>query len=146
MHSSNFEIDYLRTTEELENNPYPWNLHTLCTSYYIEDHKLPTAGSISKSHEDTYTYENDLKSQEEDHRLPCHVLERVRKEGSYVYKVALSLSDTETIVVADFPRGDDGVQLYDKAYSQMWHMEQAFRHKMYVPDDIFPKNWMNKEE
>jgi hypothetical protein len=139
VHSSNFEADYLRTPDELEKEPYPWNLHTICTNYY------------SKDSTDSYIYESSLVNNENKYRLPCQVLERVEEddkeeEESYVYTVEIKLSDTETIFARGYPNDEHGVDLYDKAYSQMWHMQQAFRNKMYIPDDIFPENWITKEQ
>ena len=82
--------------------------------------------------------------------LPCRVLERVSKDDdddeSYVYTVELQMTDDDVVVAHGYPHDDSGVQLYDKAYSPMWHMKETFRHKMYVPDDIFPEGWMTKEE
>ena len=134
VHSSLFHTEYLRTPDELKNNPYPWNLHTLCS---------PTFKKSGR----TYTFVKDTKRKGE--KIKCRVLHR--KEASlddgdetspYLYTVEVQQGD-ETIVVDDFPRLDYGIDLYDKAYSPMWHMEQAFRHKMFIPDDIFPESWMN---
>jgi hypothetical protein len=75
-------------------------------------------------------------------------LERIELKGGqrdkFVYTVEIDLP-SETIIAKGFPRQEDGIDLYDKAYSQMWHMEDAFRHKMYIPDDMFPETWMNKK-
>jgi hypothetical protein len=126
-------VDYLRTPDELEEEPYPWNLHTLCTNYYSNDST------------DSYIYESSLINNENEYRFPCQVLERVEEEESYVYTVEIKLSDTETTFARGYPNDEHGVDLYDKAYSQMWHMQQAFRKQIYIPDDIFPENWMTKE-
>lgn len=75
--------------------------------------------------------------------------------GNYLYEVELTLpsrgSGTDTteekkVVVRDFPRHEGGIQLYDKAFSPSWHLPQAFRHKIYIPDDIFPESWMNVDQ
>jgi hypothetical protein len=136
VHSSNFETTFLRTLEELKTNPYPWNLHTLCSHSYK-----------SSGYDGSYTYSRLPKSKDK-HRSPCRVLERLELKGSqkdtFLYTVEIDLPD-ETIVIKGFPQQEDGIELYDKAYSQMWHMENAFRHQMYIPDDMFPASWMNRQ-
>lgn len=131
IHSSKFQEEYLRTTEELKENPYPWNLHTLCSEAF-------------KKANDGYTHDKSV--QKTSAKYHCHVLERKEVEissgTSHVYTVEIDYKD-EKIVAANFPRGENGIQLFDKAYSQMWHTKNAFRHKISIPDDIFPKSWIN---
>ena len=128
VHSSVYQIDYLKTPEEQKNDPYPWNLHTLCTN------------SFDKAGGGRYAYVKTRRKNKE--RLPCRVLERAESDGEYRYTVEVDRPDGK-VVVNGFPWHNNGIDLYDKAYSPMWHMEQAFRHKMYIPDDMFPENWMN---
>jgi hypothetical protein len=146
VHSTKYVVDYLRTPEELETNPYPWNLQTLCVNSYGRD--------LEK---DKYTY----RKPETTARVHCRVLERHQvnptnqarfgpgsdKPAKYLYTVELTILDDDgseqKVVVHDVPRHDDGINLFDKAYSQSWHMEHAFRNKMYIPDDIMPESWLN---
>jgi len=131
VHSSKFKTVYLRTPTELTKAPYPWNLLTLCTDVYETDTK-------GTSH--TYVKSQDFEPLQ---LLPCRVLKRTSKPGGeYVYTVELQEGEDEKVVVRGYPRGQDGINLYDKAYSTMWHMKEAFRHKIAIPDDIFPTNWM----
>lgn len=148
VHSTQFLVDFLRTPEELETDPYPWNLHTLCTDSY---RKGPGG--------DAYTYVKPATTTED--RVHCRVLERHQVPSSdrarvgtndigpesYVYSVELTILEQETgekkVIVHNYPRRDNGINLYDKAYSQSWHLENAFRHKMYIPDDIMPPSWLN---
>ena len=65
-----------------------------------------------------------------------------RKKSEYLYTVEIEHGEKK-VIVRDVPRDDNGVELVDKAYSQMWHMKNAFRNKMYIPDDMFPESWMN---
>ncbi|VEU38802.1 unnamed protein product [Pseudo-nitzschia multistriata] len=140
VHSSKFETDYLRTPDELLEEPYPWNLHTLCTEYYT---KKP--GDLENSYSSTFV------SDRAEQLLPCRVLDRISledddEEEDYLYTVEIQTSENSVVVVHDYPRSDNGIQLYDKAYSPMWHMKEAFRHKIAVPDDVFPENWMTKQD
>jgi hypothetical protein len=129
VHSSLFNLEYLKMPEEQRSDPYPWNLHTLCTN------------SFKKTGAGRYRYMKPGQKHKE--KVPCRVVERVGSNSVYLYTVELDHPDEGRIVVHDYPRQDYGVDLYDKAYSPMWHMENAFRHKMYIPDDMFPEHWMN---
>merc|ERR1711865_681659 len=76
---------------------------------------------------------------------------------AYVYTVEIEVPDfgrddndddedhatapTRLVVVHGYPQQDDGIALYDKAYSQHWHMKEAFRHKLAIPDDMMPVSW-----
>jgi len=37
----------------------------------------------------------------------------------------------------------EGIALYDKAFSSDWHMPNAFRHYIAIPDDVIPEAWLN---
>jgi hypothetical protein len=140
IHSSQFDIEYLRTEMELETYPYPWNLQTLCSDSFTKK------GNIFK-------YSNSTRKSGE--KFPCIVLERKKvheTHGSetalvskYLYIVEVD-NKGKKVVVHNVPREQNGVELVDKAYSQMWHMKNAFRNKMYIPDDIFPLSWINLPE
>ncbi|KAL3907151.1 MAG: hypothetical protein SGILL_008986, partial [Bacillariaceae sp.] len=126
-HTTKYQLERLKTPEEQKNDPYPWNLNPLCID------------SFDKTGGGRYEY---VKSKTKKW-LPCRVLERVESPGgSYLYTAEVDHPDGK-VVVHGFPWHGTGIDLYDKAYSPMWHMEQAFRHKMYIPDDMFPENWMN---
>jgi SET domain len=138
VHSRHYIIPYLRTLGELETDPYPTNLHTMCNPSFRQD------GNGRHAYQKSTQKSND--------RVHCSVLKREMSErlGTNVYQVELVLpnnndtADENTLVVVDgFPRGNDGIQLYDKAYSTSWHLPNAFRHKMSIPDDMFPESWMN---
>ena len=128
VHSSKFETEYLLTPEELLEKPYPWNLQTLCTDNFIMN--------------DDTSINVYFESNDQANLLPCRVLKRTRKDDDYFYTVELQMNEDNLVIAQDFPHGDNGVKLYDKAYSSMWHMKEAFRHKLFVPDDMFPENWM----
>ena len=135
VHSTKFETEYLFTPEELVEEPYPWNLHTLCTDFYTRD-----SDETFKFH--TPSAENENPSDV----LPCRVLNRVFENEEYTYTVEIQTTHDSSVIAHGYPRDNTGIQLYDKAYSPMWHMKEAFRHKMFVPDDLFPKNWMSNQE
>ena len=133
VHASKFNPEYLSTASELAEKPYPWNLHTLCfDSYALREGVLVYA----ESHDSGGQVDVDL--------LPCTVVDRTPAEGeNYTYTVEIQVSDDEMDVIQGYPQGERGVDIYNIAYTTMWHMKEAFRHKMAVPDDVFPENWMN---
>lgn len=134
VHSTKFQTEYLRTPEELLEEPYPWNLHTLCTDFYT----MP-------DDDDVNIYTDPLKNEVPSNLLPCRVLERFYKYEEYFYTIEIQFSEDNVVVAQDYPNDAEGIQLYDIGYSPMWHMKEAFRHKLYVPDDVFPKNWMTNQ-
>jgi hypothetical protein len=97
-----------------------------------------------------YRYARNIRTKKE--KFFCRVLERTdvvhshdKESVKYLYTVEINTTGGK-VVVHDFPRQDDGVNLYDKAYSPMWHMKDAFRHKIMIPDDMFPESFMNRGE
>ena len=109
--------------------PYPWNLHTLCTDSYAV-------------REEEFVYVESFVEPDSMNVLPCTVVGRKKKGDEYFYTVELQTDEDDIHIIEGYPKGGNGVDLYNIAYSSMWHMKEAFRHKLFVPDDIFPKNWM----
>jgi hypothetical protein len=132
MHSSEFpEEPYYRTAKELESNPYPSNLIVMCQ----ESYSVGPGGS----------YEWLPLLNEKPERVYCEVLERFENApSSYEYTVSMTLADGEEIQVRGVPKS--GIFLYDKAFSADWHLPNAFRHPIAIPDDIFPESWTNLPE
>jgi hypothetical protein len=142
VHSSQFlPVEYFRTQHELQSKPYPPNLHTMCSESY-------------RKSDSTGTYQFVPVLRPNPRRVYCTVLMRKqelqddRDEGDavYTYTVQLELSteggsDESTIVVHGMTT--DGLFLYDKAYTNDWHLQNAFRHTMMIPDEIFPESWKN---
>lgn len=126
-------MKYLRTVDELEEDPYPWNLHTLCTDSYAVRNEISV---FVESY-----FDSDAAKV-----LPCSVLERQEVGGNYTYTIEIQFSEDDTEIVDGYIRGENGVDIYNIAYSSMWHMKEAFRHKMAVPDDIFPESWKTVQE
>lgn len=126
MHSSQYQVNELKTPAELREDPYPSNLVTICAeSYRLEDGKYVFIPILR----DWNIY------------VPCEVLSKVHGKK---YTVKLTKSDNENITVYNVPY-PQGVKLVDRAYSQDWHLPNAFRHKIMIPDDLFPAQWRNLE-
>lgn len=128
VHSKSWPESFLRTVEELQSNPYPSNLHTMCFR------------SFRQEASNTFSWIPVLRK--DNQRVHCRVLRRFFGEGeTFAYDVEMLLSATERIVVKNVP--GDGIFLYDKANSTDWHMPNVFRHEIMIPDDLFPPTWAN---
>jgi hypothetical protein len=122
----------LKTPAERLGDPYPPNLQTLCRESYRKD-----------SATGKYVFLPVLRN--DDTRVHCEVLKRrphPKKKRMFLYTVRMTTATGQEIEVRDVPQ-PQGIDLYDKVFSQDWHLPQAFRNKMYVPDDIFPESWKN---
>lgn len=145
MSRSEWPEKYIRTIDEAE---YPDNLVTLCIESY------------TTSDDDTSYWLPVLV--ETPHRVYCRALERFESErtsddeddndnniakkgtATYTYTVELDVtvgSESTKIVVHDVP--EEGIFLLDRAYSQDWHLPQAFRHEIMLPDHLMPPAWHN---
>lgn len=126
VHSTKYKIDLLKTPSERKDDPYPPNLETVCAeSYRVQGTK--------------YVHVPVLRNWKV--YVPCEVVDRTTA-GKYVVKL---LGDS-TITIYNVPYDGKALVLVDKAYSQDWHLPQAFRHKIGIPDDIFPEVWKNLKE
>ena len=135
VHSSDYALEKLKTPSEQLSTPYPPNLHTLCINSYTKDGlgRFVFAPVLRK----------DTK------RVYCEVLERSHDDASrnYYYTVKLQISEaTDEMITVHKVTRPDGIDLYDKVFSQDWHLPHTFRHKIYVPDDVFPENWKNLKQ
>ena len=127
IHSSEWN-ERLRTLEELSSDPYPPNLLTLChESYRVDGDRNVFVPPTRPSHI----------------RVHCDVLERSSEEP-YEYKVKMYRgSDQEPVTVEGVPHGEGGLEMVDKLKSADWHLPNAFRHPITIPDDILPESWKN---
>jgi hypothetical protein len=122
---------YFRTEKELESNPYPPNFNMMCQESYRVG---PDGG-----------YEWVALLHDGPERVYCNVLERSEgRTAPYAYTVSMKLAEGDEIQVTGVPKS--GIFLYDKAFSADWHLPNAFRHPIAIPDDIFPESWINLPE
>jgi hypothetical protein len=116
----------LLTQEEQQTRPYPSNLHTLCVPNYILDNN------------GGYQFAPPVSSTSE--RVHCQVINR--DPSGLSYDVTMLVGDEEVFVRSVT---SDGIELVDKARTADWHLPNAFRHEIMIPDDIFPEAWRNKK-
>jgi hypothetical protein len=130
-HSTEWKELFFRSAEELQTNPYPPNLITMCyESYTLTD--------------DGESYEWIPVLRALNFRIYCDVVDRFEptEEGkNATYTVTMHLDSGDDIVVRNVEQ--DGIFRYDKAFSQDWHLPNPFRHEIMIPDDMIPEAWLN---
>lgn len=131
VHSSKWEETYLRTFEELETNPYPSNLQTMCIESYGRD--------------ENGDFEFVPVLRETTYRKHCDVVSRrLDENGTWLYDVDLKLDENDEdswITVKNYD--STGVALYDIPFTTDWHLPNVFRHEIAIPDDVMPEAWKN---
>lgn len=143
----------VKTVEELQNNPYPDNLQTIC--YYDNDAHLLR---VDEENHTVYTRWQDEEDEESPHEClrPCKILERYpdADDGELLYKAEmLNFEGASRLPFCLLEGGRhisrdltyDGILLVDKAYSSDMFLEQAFRHEIGVPKDFFPRRWLRQK-
>ena len=151
-----------RTTEELEEDPYPSNIRTACL-YWLEDDELYNPDVEDNTVADDWiTDGSDLvaAAKTSDNRdlfvWPCDVLFREKDENdNYFYNVEILQNDAEeeeTVwFVKDYPRiltnvTKDIIQFRTNAYMSDQHLRDVFRSHLRIPNEIFPQQWKDMEE
>jgi hypothetical protein len=135
IHSTEWNETTFRTVKEQETNPYPPNLVVMCYESYTTDSDGQHAWLEPLRHSSDRNY--------------CSVVDRYENPNSeeddddddYLYTVLMDLEDGSNVTVVDVPK--HGIYLYDRAFTADWHLPNAFRHEMAIPDDIFPEAWKN---
>ena len=148
VHSTEWDEPFLRTVDELKLNPYPGNLQTMCIRSYtiLQD----DGGAVYVDIEDDDAVRTD--------RWHCDVMaRRGNEDDGYVYDVNLLTDipqtnedgeedeEAESELVWVYIRDMDAnaVMLTDKSFTADWHLPNAFRHYIQIPDDVIPEPWLN---
>ena len=148
----------LRNEKEQVDHPYPSNVQISCFYQYSVYHKKKNAGilasssSSSSSEVTTVKWQMDRRTFEFENLRPCSVLEREKlPNGQWSYKMLIKnryglpkeemIPKGEMHVVGSMPRG--AIRFTDKIYSTDQHLPNAFRHEIGIPDEIFPREWMD---
>jgi hypothetical protein len=124
----------IRTKQEQESDPYPANLELRCheqTMYFLQD---PSGSWINPS----------FGWQPAEEGYECEVLERVPRGVDHVYTVRLKHTDGQFHVARNVTRAF--VAFFDRPYSTDMHLPWAFRHKLIIPDAMFPDSWKTSKE
>jgi hypothetical protein len=128
VHASEWKGPLLTEREEKE-TPYPPNLITVCTETYSRDEN------------GDFVFTPILR--ETSARIHCTVVDRTQNENEdYVYTVRYKRDRKDARIIKNVP--EKGVELVDRLQTADWHMLNAFRHEIMIPDDIFPESWKNR--
>ena len=159
----------LRTMEEQIDDPYPTTLQIRCKlninhrGAYL--HVMETIPFFTRE----FNAENDIPDDSDDkHVHNCNITDRYPKEDEeessddeeeeeyagheYLYSVTLEVQKeagendeavTELHEVEMVPRR--AFEFANLRYTSDVFLKGAFRHEMILPDELFPKAWMNKE-
>jgi len=129
----------LRTEFELIENPIP-NVELWCNSvFWMKPHwrAFHANGTL-----------DDFAATADAQIYPCDILRyKEDKDGNYLYSALVWHEDKATkhvSVVAkieDVPR--QAFKYFDRPYTSDTFLENAFRHPIYIPDELFPSIWRN---
>jgi hypothetical protein len=127
-HSTEWNEPTLKTLSEISEAPYPPNLITLCRLSYRVEGKRNVFMSPQR---DPLT------------RYYCDVLDR-SSQAPYRYRVKIYVGNEGQSVIVEDVTSPEGIELTDKIKTADWHLPNAFRHPISIPDDIMPDAWKNK--
>jgi len=157
----------LRTMDEQTTDPYPHSVQLMCrvnlnhnTAYIFEPDTIP----FFKRDFDTKKDGIPDDSEEDKHIHKCNITERYEDEEysedeeeesdhEYLYTAELEVQkpfgDTGDVIVERheiemIPR--EAIEFVNLHYTSDVFLKNSFRHEMKLPDEIFPKAWMNKEQ
>jgi hypothetical protein len=136
----NANMARIRTEFEQLQDPYPNNVHVLCSSHFADLDVWRPLYDQGRYNELIGDY------------CPCEVLRyEEAADGTYNYTVVVdmpnvssdkSLPQTMNVWMGNVPRL--AIRFVDVPYSTDMFAPNAFRHSIGIPDDMFPSAWRNK--
>jgi hypothetical protein len=132
----------LRTEKELQDNPYPDNLFTSCFYRYLDNQEEAERQNQGGGDVVTFPWKQTRGLFEPRNLRPCSVLQRHEKgDGRNRFGLAMEERIPKGVVhiVTHVPR--HAIRFSDKMYTTDQHLENAFRHEIGLPDDVFPESW-----
>ena len=136
----NDETIELRTEDELRSNPYPSHVQTLCRYKHETTHNNNYYVDVE--------WENHSGLRELKNIYPCKVLHRY--PGNVYTVEILNKHDIASQQKKEIPVGHRvtqvprwAIHMEFKTYASDQHLPNAFRHEIGIPNDIFPKSWMD---
>jgi len=141
----NDRVEWLRTERELEAEPYPDNVMTVC---FVGGEPPPNGAK-------TYRWTHyDGIFQDAGYAHPCQIVDRegnVDLDDAYDRKDSIFPADLrytarvyreeeeEEVTYTNIPR--QAVRFFDVPYSSDNSLRTAFRHEIRLPDDMVPPKW-----
>ena len=130
--------DMIRTIDEQKDNPYPDNVLLECFFKAPEEWE-----EINDAYYQNYSgYESYLDLHN------CQILKREHPTYDttivlYTASVYYQPDNGEhyNVTVRNIPR--NSIKFSDASYTSDMYLDNAFRHKIMIPDDIFPSGWKN---
>lgn len=168
LHSNQFDNieelnaqEIVRTIEERKVKPYGTNVDTLClldVLKFVVDSKDADVNSYAW---ERYRMEDNdyMKPQTPHNTRSCEVRERYengmdedQEENDrglgFLYEVSVFVFSVESgrkeVSIKGVPRY--AIEFINHVYESNQFIENAFRHEIGIPDEIFPKKWMNSSE
>jgi hypothetical protein len=144
-------VKTLRLESELAEHPYPENVFTSCFYRYSDQKEQAEKNTGADAEVTTFRWNMTRGLFELRNLRPCKILQRQQdpKQGT-LFTVRImnryGLTPNERLpkgamhIVTHVARR--AVRFSDKIYTTDQHLENAFRHEIGIPDDIFPQQWM----
>lgn len=131
--------DWLRTSSEQDDNPYPDNLAIHCHSFLLEEEYLELR---TEGKQKTLGHKLTWRSNEKG--VDCTILGRDDFRNVYSVEMLVSTpSHQRVLTLEDVPR--HAIKFVDLPYSTDIHLPNSFRHPIGIPEDIMPTAWKNRE-
>eukprot|EP00956_Cyclotella_meneghiniana_P034746 scaffold107994_cov70-Cyclotella_meneghiniana.AAC.1 len=152
----------IRTIEEQDTNPYPHCVEVQCLVSIGHDASYLHAPETIPLFKRMWTEERDNNSDGDLVFHPCNITWRHDKKDlyeeededeeenyhGYEYDAELNIRKTfedviihEVHIITHIPW--KAIRFFNKAYTSDIFLKNAFRHEMGLPDDVWPKAWMN---
>jgi SET domain len=133
-----------KTEPEFAKEPYPENVSLKAFLVLQDSDKAGTAADPK-----VWGEEKNETAYHHDNLFDVTALERKQVENSsavvpYTYKVQWASKAGKTTVVEGVPH--EALVFFDKPGTSDQFVDNAFRHYIGIPDDIFPDAWRNLEE
>eukprot|EP00977_Amphora_coffeiformis_P014474 scaffold4060_cov190-Amphora_coffeaeformis.AAC.8 len=121
--------DVLRTMLEQETNPYPDNVEIRCWGQFLND-----------DWEDDWDWDKQIIQYPQNHHPVAIIHREEDPEVGYVYTI---WEPQEGVQYEGLPR--KALMIADKPHRSDMFLENAFRHEIRIPDELFPEAWKNKK-
>ena len=135
----NQKVDHVFRTEfEQMRNPYPPNLILKFHKYFRNDEKRRT---WLEQHPLPFT--KPLNLWMESRSLRCDVLRYSLVGKRVLYTIAIPRNDDDDtwVLLEDVPQ--EAIFFQDRPHTTDIFLENAFRHDIRIPDEMFPEQWKN---
>lgn len=136
MNHQKFEKN-LKTEFEQLTDPYPPNTVTVFNRMF---ENRAWEGAFQQGLNLTTFYKKKLNE-----IVRCEILSYRKVKGHMLYTAAILIPDDEgedeTVLIEDMPR--EAFSFEDRSYTSDLFLDNAFRHDIRIPDDMFPDAWKN---